>query len=298
MKILFVNTWIHPKNLISIQQYKNIQFHIITDVNDIANYDLSNFDCVFSPSKIFDISNYPNTKFIFGPHVSVFPDNIQSICKKNVVYIQPSKWAVDVWKKLFPVCTNLNLIDIAFSVDTFRFNEIKPINERNQVFIYYKRRNPNELKFIETFLRSRNIEYKIFNYVQHYDENEYIQYLQNSNFGIWIDAHESQGFALEEALSCNVPLLVWNVQSMNQEYASTYTDIPATSIPYWDDRCGEFFYNHNEFTKTFEIFLSKLYSYQPRQYVLDNLSVDVCEQKFINLVNNMKLNNYTNWKEK
>lgn len=288
MKILFINTWIHPKNLISIQNYKNIHFHTITNVNDIANYDLSNFDCVFSPTKIFDISKYPNTKFIFGPHVYLFPgDDMISICSKNVVYIQPSQWPIDWWKSSFNVCKYLNMKALPFGVDTLRFNEIKPINERNQVFIYYKRRNPNELEFIETFLRTLKIEYKIFNYVQQYDEKEYMQYLQNSKFGIWLDAHESQGFALEEALSCNVPLLVWNVQSMNQEYASTYTDIPATSIPYWDVRCGEIFYNHTEFTNVFELFLSKLHTYLPRQYILENLSMDICEQKLIDVVTNI-----------
>ena len=52
----------------------------------------------------------------------------------------------------------------------------------------------------------------------------FFNYLQNSKYGIWLDAHESQGFALQEALSCNVPLLVWNISSMNQEYNSTYNN--------------------------------------------------------------------------
>ena len=66
--------------------------------------------------------------------------------------------------------------------------------------------------------------------------------IANSKYGIILDAHESQGFAIEEALSCNVPLLVWNVSSMSQEEGGNYQHIPATSIPYWDKRCGENFY--------------------------------------------------------
>ena len=55
-------------------------------------------------------------------------------------------------------------------------------------------------------------------YINKYNETDYINYLKECKYGIWVDAHESQGFALEEALSLDVPLLVWNIKSLNQEY--------------------------------------------------------------------------------
>jgi hypothetical protein len=287
MKLLFVNTYIHPKNLNSIMAYKKIEIDTINSIEHFLKTDLLKYDYVYSPSYPIDISKCPNTNFIFGPHFSVFPDNkLLLISGKNSIYIQPSKWTVELWQS-FPLCNNLNLVDIPFGIDTNKFNEIIPISNRNKVFIYYKRRNPAELYLIESFLRNQNIEYRIFDYIQKYDESEYLNYLQQSNFGIWLDAHESQGFALEEALSCNVPLLVWNVESMNQEYGSQYNDIPATTIPYWDNRCGEYFYKDVDFISTFQLFLSKLDSYQPRQYVLENLSMEICEQRFINILQNM-----------
>ena len=146
--------------------------------------------------------------------------------------------------------------------------------------------------FLENFLRFKNISYRIFSYVDRYDENDYLDYLQNSKYGIWLDAHESQGFALEEALSCNVPLLVWNVNSMNQEYGSNYNNIPATTIPYWDETCGEFFYDSNELNNTFENFISKLDTYKPRDFILNNLSVDICENNLIDLINHKHIQNY------
>jgi glycosyltransferase involved in cell wall biosynthesis len=132
-----------------------------------------------------------------------------------------------------------------------------------------------------------NINYRIFGYIQRYNEKDYIEYLQKSKFGIWVGAHESQGFALQEALSCNVPLLVWNIKSMNQEYGSNYNDIPATSIPYWDERCGDVFYNENEMEDTFKRFNSRLYNYKPREFILENLSMEVCEIKFIETIENI-----------
>ena len=127
----------------------------------------------------------------------------------------------------------------------------------------------------------------MFDYVSSYSEEVYLDYLQNSKYGIWLDAHESQGFALQEALSCDVPLLVWNVLSMNQEHKSSYNNIPATTIPYWNESCGEYFYNEQELENTYNLFISKLDTYKPREFILKNLSVETCEKNLINFIENM-----------
>jgi glycosyltransferase involved in cell wall biosynthesis len=118
---------------------------------------------------------------------------------------------------------------------------------------------------------------------------DYINYLHESKYGIWIGCHESQGFALQEALSCNVPLLVWNVESMNQEYGCNYIDIPATTTPYWDERCGEYFYDSNNFEDIFNKFIFNIENYRPREYILENLSMEVCEKKLIDTINNINI---------
>ena len=288
MKILYLNIGMHHKNQHAIMNYKNIEFISIHSIQQFQNIDLTQFDAVYSPSQPINVSLYPNTKFIFGPHFSVFPVKHQMDLIKNInsTYVQPSEWAACVWSNNV-LCNNLKIKSLPFGVDTNKFNELNPINERNDVFIYYKGRTPNDLNLIEQFLKNKNINYKIFSYINRYNENDYINYLQKSKYGIWVDAHESQGFALQESLSCNVPLLVWNIKSMNQEYGQNYDDIPATTIPYWDERCGEYFYNINELEDNFNLFLSKIESYKPREYILNNLSFEVCEQKLIDIVNIM-----------
>lgn len=286
MKILFIKSTIHHKNLRFILNCKQIHFYIINNVNEIKNINLSDYDAVYSPCDIIDVSIYPNTKFVFGPHCCLFPNeqNLDLVKGKKSIYIQPSYWPINFWHCCDIKTKELNLIPFAFGVDTEKFKNIKPINEKNKVFVYYKNRNPRDLHIIEYFLRQKSIEYRIFSYSNRYDENDYIQYLQDSKFGIWVGAHESQGFGLEEALSTNTPLLVWNIKSMNQEYMSRYDDIPATSIPYWDQRCGEYFYNIEELEETFNLFTSKLNTYKPREYILEKLSVEVCESNFIKLI--------------
>ena len=287
MKILFIKSTIHHKNLNFILKCKNITFTHINSVEEINYIDLSLFDFIYSPCHPIDVKKYPNSKFIFGPHFSVFPEffHMNMIKSTNSIYIQPSNWAANSWL-INPVCNNINVNVMSFGVDTHKFIEIKPINKREKVFIYFKHRDPNDLLLIQDFLHNKNFEYKIFSYRNGYNEEDYLNYLKEAKFGIWVGGHESQGFALEEALSCNVPLLVWNVKSMNQEYGSNYHDISATSIPYWDERCGEYFYNFNEIENVFNQFITKLEIYKPRDYVLENLSIDICEEKFIHLIRN------------
>jgi len=289
MRVLLIKSHIHNKNLNFILNCKKIDFTIINSMYDFYNMDISSFDAVYSPCHPIDVSLYPNMKFIFGPHFSVFPEkNQMDMIKnnKNVVYIQPSDWVVDLWKNNY-ICKDIQIRSFAFGVDTEKFFPIKPILEREKVFIYFKFRNPLDLSLIEKFLTEKNYNYRIFSYMQKYNEQEYLDYLRESKFGIWIGGHESQGFALEEALSCNVPLFVWSVSSMSQEYGSNYNDIKATSIPYWDQTCGEYFHNINDLPNSFDKFITNLENYKPREYVINNLSNSICEDNLIYNIENI-----------
>lgn len=287
MKIIFIKSNIHHKNLHFILNCKKISFFIIDSVNYINKIDLTEFDAIYSPCNAIDVSKYPNTKFIFGPQFSVFPENtLNQIKGPKTAYNLLSQWVIDIWK-LFPVCNNLNLVALPFGVDSHKFINNKSIRERNKIMVYFKHRNPADLNLIIQFLQNKNLDYAIFSYDKKYNENDYIQYLQNSKFCIWIDAHESQGFALQEALSCDVPLLVWNVTSMDQEYGSGYQKLKATTTSYWDNKCGEVFYNINDFEVTYNKFIENIDNYKPREFILDNLSIEVCENRLIEFINNM-----------
>jgi len=281
MRVLFVNSGLHHKNHNAIRKYKNIEWVETQSIETVANLDT--FDCVFSPGAPIDVSRFANTFFIFGPHFSVFPDEKMALIKgDNAVYNTLSAWNFHCWNK-YETTRGIKLVTIPFGVDTRNFCEILPPSSRSGVFVYYKHRNPTELAYLGQFLQKQNIQYEFFNYSQRYEEANYLRHLQQSRYGIWLDAHESQGFALQEALSCNVPLLVWSVTSMNQEYGQRYDDIPATTVPYWDARCGEVFYKEEELEATFSRFMTKLAqdAYRPRDYIVENLSIEMCELKFI-----------------
>lgn len=283
MNFLIIENYLHPKNKIGII---NVLEHLKIKYKFGNESDIESHEIIFSPSSPINTQAHPNKKFIFGPHFSVFPDKnlLEKLNHKNnnAIYIQPSDWARDTWinmgaNQYLPIHT------LPFAVDTELFQPIPKI-EKTEVFVYHKQRHPMELEWIRIFLHSKNISFTLFDYNKKYEQNDYIKCLQNAKYGIWLGRHESQGFALEEALSTNIPLLVWDVTSMNQEYGCHYENIPATAIPYWDERCGESFTDISQLEETFIRFVNRLDEYKPREYILENLSVEACSKRFLELI--------------
>lgn len=298
MRVLYIDSGTHYKIRASLQKYRDkfgLQLFTIQDINTLDNFNLNNFDMVYSPCVPFDtkkyIEKYPNIKILFGPQFSVFPEkkHMDMIgTYKNVIYKQPSEWSKNVWKK-YDICNGINLQSLPFGVDTDIFKPVKTIQQRSECFVYFKRRMFEEINLVINLLVSKGFRPIVFDYVRGYDEKQYISCLESSKFGVWVGSHESQGFALQEALSFDVPILVWNVTSMRQEYGSSYSDIPATTIPYWDISCGETFTKREELNSSFDKFISCLETYQPRKYILENLSMEKCFELFKNIFNEKSL---------
>lgn len=285
--LVLEDVFMHYKNkegLIKLFEYLNMDYKF-GNISDIDKYDV-----IYMPSNPIDTSKYPNKKFIFGPHFSTFPMNKMNVIKNvynNSVYIQPSVWSKDIWEPHLKKI-NLPMKVFSFPVNIEKFKPEKEIENRDRIFVYFKRRNPLELNALMMFCKKKNILPVLFDYVKKYKEEEYLDCLKNAKYGIILDAHESQGFAIEEALSCNVPLLVWNVKTMNQEYKSKYRDFPCTSVPYWDERCGEIFYEENEMETAFNKFVNNLSSYEPRKFIEENLSVERCGKELEKLIKDIK----------
>jgi hypothetical protein len=284
--ILIINHWCHIKNLNGFKkicQYLNMNYKI-GEISDIESSHI-----IFSPSYPIDIRSFKDWEkkiWIFGPHFSVFPNekliNI-NFKNNNLFYIMPSKWCVDLWNN-FNI--NINILSIPFPVDMDRFNGILERNT-DEIVIYYKNRNPNDLVYITNYLNNKGLNNLIiFDYKKGYKEEYFMEVISRAKFGIVIVASESQGFAIEEMMSSNLPLLVWNVSSMKEEYNSNYPDYKATSIPYWDNRCGEYFYNIDELENKFKLFINKLRNnnYNPREYVKENLSIEICSKQYKELI--------------
>ena len=74
MKILIFDNF-HHKNKESLMKILNHLNYEYLKCN-ANNYDkIKEYDVIFSPSLPINVSLFPDKKFIFGPHFSVFPNN-------------------------------------------------------------------------------------------------------------------------------------------------------------------------------------------------------------------------------
>ena len=109
---------------------------------------------------------------------------------------------------------------------------------------------------------------------------------------IFLCEHESQGLAYQECLASGVPILAWDQGECldPNRFVWGMPFISATSVPYWDDRCGVTFKGISEFPIKLEMFLDKLNRKQfaPRDYILDNLTLEKCALHYVDILNEVQ----------
>jgi hypothetical protein len=223
-----------------------------------------------------DIIKCDLKKTIVGPNIGF--DNTMIQEQKYKLYIAPSKWTKDLFVQKVGLKEEKIFI-WPVGIDTQKFNQL-PSNKIYDFLIYFKRRDRDELRKVIEFLNKKNKTFTIIEY-GHYDENSFIESISNSKYGIVIDGTESQGIAIQEMMSCNLPLLVWDVEYWN-DMGDSFKCV-ATSVPYFDDRCGIKFYSIEELEQKYETFINSNYS--PRDFILEKLSLKKTTSSLIEILN-------------
>ena len=179
--------------------------------------------------------------------------------------------------------------ELPFAVDTNHFKPINNIDKEFDCIVYVKRRSNELVNNTIMLLDQKGLQYKIFKYGS-YNEQDYMNTLHRSKFMITLDAHESQGFALGEAMSSGVPLLVMDAQSMYDEMDNGITaayeylrpkKLAATSVPYWSDECGIKITEQIELSTAIDRMMTTYKDFTPRDYIVRTLSDEVCMKRIL-----------------
>lgn len=122
-----------------------------------------------------------------------------------------------------------------------------------------------------------------------YRENEFHRLLARSRSMVFLCEHETQGIALQQALSCGIPIFAWDFGGVWQDpdyYPHRVVFEPVTSVPYWDDRCGIKFADASGFRAGFPAFWSRVTSgdFDPRSFILDNFTLEERARSYVALV--------------
>lgn len=284
----------HPKNWAGIQQMCkscNIEFE---STNSIHRVKENNYDILYCMSDFIDPYEIPqNIKIIYGPQLWVIPvppmvGNFDQNLKDRCVFNLLSKWVENYCRELsYDFIMPISYFPLA--VDTNKFNISEISLKEYDCIVYIKRRSNDLVAKTISILNQKGLKYKVFRYGS-YTEEDYKDVLQKAKFMLTLDAHESQGFALEEAMSSGVPLLVMDATSMYDEMdnglVATYDylrpkKLLATSVPYWSDECGIKITDQAELSDAIDRILNTYHLFSPRNYIVKTLSDKVCMQRIL-----------------
>lgn len=238
-----------------------------------------------------DVHNM-NKIYIYDSSMSIYPFKLEKM--KNIICVHSCNWIEELWSSLEFKCESYMM---PYSINTDYY--CPGIETRNNeiVFIYYMNRSPRQLEYIKNKLDSRNISYRLIEHDK-YNKDDFLSILQESKYGIWLTCHQTFNFELMQALSCNIPAFVCDVKNVYDKYnsPSNYYNINqnVTCKPYWDNSCGEFIIDLNDFDVVFTEFIYKLQMkmYNPRSFIMKNHSIESSVTTFTNMITHVsqKLN--------
>jgi len=161
-------------------------------------------------------------------------------------------------------------------IDTQYWRPSKKNPMRNRKLVYLKVAE-NKLSEREQFLIQQVKENKEFDFITYgcYSPSKYRALLQKANCVIWFGIPESQGLALAESWSCNVPTLVRS--------PSLAPDVCEIYAPFMSSATGLFF-NADEIVSLQEIARTQLINLEltPRDWVIKNLSLENTVKDLLN----------------
>ncbi len=228
---------------------------------------------------------------VAGIGLMTHPSEWPTLCEDYPVvrYLQHSEWANNVYIPYFKDRCAIWPVGI----DTGKW---KPQESESKVvdFLLYNKvrwdveRYERELiQPVREELKAKGLSFKEVRY-GFYEEAHFHELLRHSRGMIFLCEHESQGLAYQECLACDVPILAWDQGWCldRERFKWGQPQIPATSVPYFDERCGTKFQGIADFPQKLAAFREALKSgaFRPRNYIMEQLTLERCAQRFIDIV--------------
>ena len=248
-------------NLIESLKKSKIKFNI----NPFCEKDIAEISVVLSGKKKLQQCIYLKNKNIIkhlvaGPNLVVTPNEFEYILFSREIdkIIVPSSWVKNLYNK-FGIASEK--IFIWFSGVNIFENKNK---KKNKKLIYIKN-NKKIKKTCLNYNKKINYKFKLIRY-GYYEKESYYNLLNRSILMVYFGSTESQGIAMQEAWSMNVPTLVFR----NETFVYNKKKYLGNSSPYLTSSCGFLFQSIQQFKNKFNLIInSRLY---PRKWIKKNMS--------------------------
>jgi hypothetical protein len=222
---------------------------------------------------------------VAGPVNALFADESGSILLTPEIdlVIVPSEWTVDFYKG-FPELVAKSRV-CPCGVDAEAWKPAGVAKERSAV-VYWKSGDERFCEAVEAIvrrcgleplrIRSRHGEHGIFK------PSDYREALDRSVAGVFLSTFETQGIALAEAWSMDVPTVVWDPRGDAEWRGRTFKS--KSSAPFLTPATGVTFRTIDDLEEALRGTLTSLTTFLPRDWVLQHMTDAVCADVLYRLI--------------
>ena len=215
-----------------------------------------------------------------GPNIVVFSSEGERILTNQEIDIclVPSHWVATAYSEDEPSLQDKIKIWYA-GVDYVYWNP-KLLSKSKNVLVYWKTETDDFCKAVENKVEEHGWNPIRMTYGQ-YNQEQFKNTLDLCEFSIFISRSESQGIALAECWSMNIPTLVWNPQELIYQ-GRVYSSVSA--CPYLNNLTGIEWRTFTELDRILDDIELNLFSFHPRRWILESMSDEYCAKNLLKIL--------------
>jgi hypothetical protein len=212
-------------------------------------------------------------RLIAGPVNALFPSECDAILTLPEIdgLIVPSEWVLDLYRAEAPHLVAKSRVWQA-GVDA-EFWAPGHTRTREHVLVYWKSGPETFCEEVEQLVARYGRKPVRIRYGQ-YTPDEYKRALDISAAGVFLSSFETQGLALAEAWSMNVPTLAWNPRGDTEWRGRTFR--AGSSCPFLTPETGRDWTKIAELEPALREILRTTVNFHPRQWVLAHMTDRIC----------------------
>jgi len=224
-------------------------------------------------------------RLLAGPNILEFPSDYPDLIAAPEVdlCITPAQPTADLYARDLPQLAG-RVAPWPAGVDTAYWSPDGPRDERTVLMFVKENKGPvGPVDPYIRFIEQKGYRVEVIRYGS-YLPAEYREHLRRCAVMIGFVTEESQGIAWTEAWSTDVPTLLWNQRTATFNHPRFRgVPFPTTTSPYLTRETGLFFYSYDEFERAFQQWEGARATFRPRQWVLENMSDEVCARLLCDL---------------
>ncbi len=226
---------------------------------------------------------------VAGPVNALFADESGGILLTPEIdlVIVPSEWTVDFYEGFPELVAKSRVCPCGVDAEVWKPAGVAKAKAGGRsAVVYWKSGDERFCEVVETIvrrcgleplrIRSRHGEHGIF------EPADYRDALDRSVAGVFLSTFETQGIALAEAWSMDVPAIVWDPQGQAEWRGRTFTS--RSSAPFLTPATGVTFRTVDDLEPALRRALSEPTVFEPRAWVLQHMTDAICADMLYRLI--------------